>query len=76
MGKIKLNKFIYFSHTFCEECIKSWLNSLNTAKEKVCPICRNKVTKTSMSRDLIAFNIINDMNVYCNNSGKNILNYR
>jgi hypothetical protein len=68
--ELRVFKLIFkLSHTFCEECINSWLNSVHSAKEKLCPICRNKVTKTGMSRDLIAFNIINDMEVYCNNKG-------
>lgn len=76
--KIKLwVKLIYknliCSHTYCDECIKNWLNSVNSVKEKVCPICRSKTTKNSLSRDLIAFNIINDMEVFCNNNGKEML---
>ncbi len=39
-------------------------------KEKLCPICRKKITVENISRDLIAYNMINDMDVYCNNKGK------
>lgn len=57
------------SHTFCEECINGWMKSPHSLKDKLCPICRKKIIIENISRDLIAYNIINDMEVYCNNKG-------
>ena len=51
-------------HTFCNLCITQWL-----CKSICCPMCRQKVSKEGMSKDLIAFNIINDLEVTCSNSG-------
>ncbi len=31
-----------------------------------CPICRKKIDNNLTSKDLIAFNIINEMEVFCN----------
>ena len=53
-------------HTFCEVCIKEWIKSNN-----LCPICRKKFVKSNTSKDLIATNIINDLEVSCNNNGIN-----
>lgn len=35
-----------------------------------CPICKTKIIKKQISKDLIALNILNDMQVTCNNLGK------
>src|SRR5690349_19366955 len=53
-------------HTFCSTCIKQWRQ-----KNSQCPICRTKDTTGEVSRDLIAYNIINDLEVFCINKGKN-----
>jgi len=51
-------------HTFCDICITQWLS-----KTSKCPICRDAVSKEEMSKDLIAYNIINDLEVTCSNAG-------
>jgi len=56
---------IFTRHTFCDECIKTWIKENNQ-----CPICKSKIIKKQISKDLIASNIINDMQVTCNNEGK------
>jgi hypothetical protein len=53
-----------FSHTFCEECLKSWLEQQN-----FCPMCRGKIIKKQLGKDLVAYSIINDMPLSCNNTG-------
>jgi hypothetical protein len=49
-------------HTFCLECIEEWLNSSGQ-----CPICRKVLKQNQISKDLVASNIINDLEVTCNN---------
>lgn len=49
-------------HTFCKECLKKWTNY-----NSQCPLCRNKFKIKNTKKDFIAFNIINDMEVFCNN---------
>ena len=60
-------KRIDCGHTFCNMCIGQWLS-----KSNCCPMCRQKVSKEGMSKDLIAFNIINDLEVICSNNGINL----
>ncbi len=55
---------IIIRHTYCKQCIVNWLNKNNT-----CPICRIKFELNQSGKDLIAFNIINDLSVLCNNRG-------
>ena len=51
-------------HTFCSDCIHSWLK-----KNKTCPHCRAKLNRKAISRDLIAYNIINELEVRCRFKG-------
>ena len=50
-------------HTFCYKCIMNLVMKYN----KLCPICRVSIKEGCISRDLLAFNIINDLEVTCNN---------
>ena len=51
-------------HTFCYQCLMKYLqNSFE------CPKCGAMFTENSMQKDLIAFNMINDLDVYCSNKG-------
>lgn len=50
-------------HTFCKICIKKWAK-LN----KNCPLCRKEFIFKNIKRDNIAYNIINDLEVFCNNN--------
>ena len=51
-------------HTFCLNCIIQWAqHNLN------CPLCRVNFTDTDIKKDLIATNIINDLEIYCVNKG-------
>jgi len=52
-------------HTFCLNCLLEW-----NKKNNQCPICRQKINVEELSRDLVAFNIINDLEVFCANKGK------
>ena len=49
-------------HTFCKLCLKKW-NKYN----KNCPLCRKDFIFKNIKRDNIAYNIINDLEVFCNN---------
>ena len=51
-------------HTYCMNCILSWSkHNLN------CPLCRLNFTENDIKIDIIATNIINDLEIYCNNLG-------
>lgn len=52
-------------HTYCYDCIKNWIS-----KKNQCPNCRQKIVESLISRDLLAYNIINDLEVSCNNENK------
>ena len=54
-------------HTFCRECITSWAKSKN---HMTCPLCRVKINVKTLNRNLLAFQIINDLEIYCNNKTK------
>ena len=67
---------LYCCHTFCKNCILSFKQYTNN-----CPICRADLklkcecqncidTNNFNSKDLITLNIVNDLEVYCNNKGK------
>ncbi len=47
-------------HTFCHGCIQEWIN-----KNSRCPICRHPGSINDLSKDLIATNIIGDLEVTC-----------
>jgi len=55
------------SHTFCAECIQNWSLHLTT-KQCSCPNCGARYRKLTISRDQIAYNVIGEIEVYCNNS--------
>ncbi|OMJ80336.1 hypothetical protein SteCoe_19434 [Stentor coeruleus] len=47
-------------HTFCKECIIRWL------KDKVtCPTCKKPFTKKTMGIDMIASQVVDDLEVIC-----------
>ena len=51
-------------HTYCTKCILDWSkHNLN------CPLCRVSFTEKDIRADIIATNIINDLELYCINSG-------
>ena len=51
-------------HTFCINCIIQWAqHNLN------CPLCRESFTDKDIQKDIIATNIINDLEIYCVNLG-------
>ena len=51
-------------HTYCLNCIIQWArHNLN------CPLCRASFTDTDIKKDIIATNIINDLEIYCVNLG-------
>jgi hypothetical protein len=51
-------------HTFCYNCILKWSNH-----NANCPLCREKFKYDDIRIDLIATNIINDLEIYCINLG-------
>lgn len=60
-------KRINCGHTFCNNCIIEWIK-----KNSRCPICRQQCTNIDLSKDLIASNIIGDLEVTCINKGSHI----
>ena len=48
------------SHTFCYECISSCI-----AVKPNCPICRTEVQPVNVGKDLLAYSIINELEVFC-----------
>ena len=50
-------------HTFCYYCIEEWLKRSNK-----CPCCRISIITSLISRDLLAYNIIMNLEVCCNNA--------
>eukprot|EP00826_Nyctotherus_ovalis_P016531 TRINITY_DN14789_c0_g1_i2.p1 TRINITY_DN14789_c0_g1~~TRINITY_DN14789_c0_g1_i2.p1 ORF type:complete len:214 (+),score=43.76 TRINITY_DN14789_c0_g1_i2:86-727(+) len=55
------------SHTFCAECIQSWLAHLPPTRPQ-CPLCSKKIRKATIGRDQIAYNVIGEIEVYCSNT--------
>ena len=53
-------------HTFCFDCIKQKLKENNNE----CPKCHQKNYSLSFSRDLMAYNLVMELEVSCNNIGK------
>lgn len=65
-SNLRVNFYPYpFSHTFCKRCFNQWDKVSNGR----CPMCREEYNEAYTSRDLIAFNIINDLCVLCVNKG-------
>ena len=56
-------------HTFCKECILSWIKSNNNKNQKPSwPVCRkNLCPKGKLKRNLMAFQIINELSIHCSN---------
>ena len=50
-------------HTFCKTCLQKWVKY-----NKNCPLCRKNIVFKNTKRDNIAYNIINDLEVFCNNN--------
>ena len=50
-------------HIFCKLCLKKWVKY-----NKNCPLCRKLFDFKKTRRDIIAYNIINDLEVFCNNN--------
>ena len=50
-------------HVFCKLCLKKWVKY-----NKNCPLCRKLFDFKNTRRDIIAYNIINDLEVFCNNN--------
>ena len=50
-------------HTFCTLCLKKWAKY-----NKKCRLCRKEFIFKNAKRDNIAYNIINDLEVFCNNN--------
>eukprot|EP00697_Spironema_sp_BW2_P010727 gnl/Spiro4/26085_TR13010_c0_g1_i1.p1 gnl/Spiro4/26085_TR13010_c0_g1~~gnl/Spiro4/26085_TR13010_c0_g1_i1.p1 ORF type:complete len:183 (+),score=7.65 gnl/Spiro4/26085_TR13010_c0_g1_i1:89-637(+) len=47
-------------HSFCYECISTWL-----ARSETCPTCRAPLRLNKLHRDLLVQNIVNELRVYC-----------
>ena len=47
-------------HTFCYICIENW-----ALIQKTCPLCKRSLRLRLLEKDLIAFNIIDDLPARC-----------
>jgi hypothetical protein len=47
-------------HTFCYICIENW-----AVVSKKCPLCKQSLKNRKVERDLIAFNLIDDLTAKC-----------
>ena len=60
------NIYIYLCllcrHTFCKKCFNVWEKN---SKNKSCPLCREEYVKQYCGKDLVTFNLINELNVLC-----------
>ena len=60
-------------HTFCQKCIFDWtVTNLDKKNKPLCPLCNSEIKGINRSkkevhlvRDLLAINIINDLEVFC-----------
>ena len=51
-------------HTFCQLCIMRWAQ-----QKSDCPLCRKNFYMKDIQIDLIAMNMVNELEVYCTNKG-------
>ena len=52
-----------YGHVFCKLCLKKLVKY-----NKNCPLCRKLFDFKNTRKDIIAYNIINDLEVFCNNN--------
>ena len=55
---------LHCGHTYCKECITDW-----SKKNSICPLCRMTFNIDYIQRDLIGYNMVNELLVYCVNKG-------
>lgn len=53
---------LLYRHTFCRKCFNVWEKN---SKNKSCPLCREGYVKQYCGKDLVTFNLINELNVLC-----------
>ena len=56
---------LHCGHTFCGGCIDKWEKKGNNT----CPQCRERFSKKTNTRDLLAYNLISELKVRCPHSG-------
>ena len=54
--------YLLYRHTFCKKCFNVWEKNCTN---KSCPLCRERYNKQCCGKDLVAFNLINELNVLC-----------
>ena len=52
-------------HTFCCDCIGGWIQKCIGKPE--CPTCRAAIKPNQITKDLLAFNLISELKVFCPN---------
>lgn len=55
-------------HTFCKQCILQWSEN-HKAAAVPCPFCRKMLNNNQLFRNLLAYQIINDLEIFCSNRG-------
>jgi hypothetical protein len=53
-------------HTFCRQCIESYFGK---AAKVNCPQCRIKIEKKNLRKNMLAYQLINDLSIFCSNNG-------
>jgi len=51
---------LFCGHTYCLDCLEGCMKT-----SKNCPFCRENIDKKNIGRDLLAYNVINELEVFC-----------
>lgn len=53
-------------HTFCKVCLQGWTENQRAATVN-CPVCRSQFRIRDLDRNLLAYQIVNDLVIHCTN---------
>eukprot|EP00347_Sterkiella_histriomuscorum_P007077 403350340 len=56
-------------HLYCRECIEQWCQ--NQQRAPSCPHCRQTFKRNQIVKDQLAYNLINEFEIFCPNRGCN-----
>ena len=54
------------THSFCSSCMADWIGTF-IAKSTFpkCPLCQTKIDPKNVAKDLLAYNLVSELKVYC-----------
>ena len=55
-------------HTFCKGCLEKLILN-NRATQVPCPVCRQPFRHNHLQRNILAYQLINELEIYCANRG-------